>query len=237
MFAAHYTRVKTSSSSSVHSHRPHGGPSSSGSSAARPFVVPRDCSLLEHTDAYWSNTIRQQLYSLPNDNDIGVWARLTAVQPRGNRVRVLKSANMQGQIIFTVLGDGTARVTDWRYLPELLYLNPVNYFLAHPFVDAIYVETVETDVYTASSGGTDPSAMGTIGFEEGSARTLDSQSTRSSASSSNASTTTNYALVLHRHELTRPLLHTIRALQTLFFTEHNIALPHAREFTCTLHGR
>ena len=204
------------------------------------FVVPHGARQVHHDAAYWHGGARHQLYDVPDRNQVALWTSVHAVQPSGNRVRVLKSRNIKGYILFYQQADRTSRIGDWQYIHELLMLNPVNYFLAHPQVDAIYVETTDTDQYTQSSGQSDPSAMVTVGdaLSSGSGHSLDSHSTASARTDdTDSDPAPNYALVLHRSEYTYEVAVAIREMQSNFFINNRSSFPPARSFTNTLHGR
>lgn len=231
---------KISSSSSIRSNLHHGSSQvPHGAVAGQPvFSPPHGALQIGHDAPYWSGAGRFELYDIPVDTDDATWSRIHRVQDSGNRVRVLKSSNISGYILYHQEPNGGTRVGDWRYIHELLMLNPINYFLAHPQIDSIWVELLDTDVYTASSGGTDPSGMVTVGdaSTDGSGRSLGSRS-RGSVSTSTEDLVPNYALAIHRSEYTYSIALAIRQMQADFFSDNRIGFPHARSFTNTLHGR
>lgn len=191
---------------------------------------------------YWNDPTRYYLYPIPDDNEYAVWNELNRECSRdsGGCIRVLKASSTPGYAIYSVDRTGLARVVDWTYLVDLLYLDPVGYFLEHPRVNSIYIETDDLDGTGDSSAGTDPSRMYTVGHDSQSAASRGSSSRRTASiaeSQASGNAVPNYALVVHRSELDSLTLRCIHNQQIAFFTTHNIALPPARDFVATLHGR
>jgi hypothetical protein len=98
------------------------------------------------------------------------------------------------------------RVTDWTYLPDLLFFNPYKYFLNHPLVESIWIE--RTDIndpvrYVHDPEDVDPTPI---------------------------------ALVIRRSELSYTFCNIIRQQQLHFFDSHDLVIPGDTEFLGTLHG-
>jgi hypothetical protein len=179
-----------------------------------------------------SDPHRLELYYLPPPSS-PLWIRL--IQPTTGdeaRIRVLRSHNTPG-VLFSHLDDeGVDRVDDLTSLPDLLFLNPFQYFLRHQHINAIWVEVLNTDSYTASSARSDPADMATV-----TAASAGSDAASYALTASTAGDTPRYALVLRRTELTHELLCAYRRTQYDYFDRHLSGLPAAMEFTRTLHGR
>lgn len=173
---------------------------------------------------------RRQLYHIPSESADHVWSRVRLVRPErdGGRVRVLESRNTSGVLTYTVMDNGLAVVSDWTYLPDLLFFNPVQYFLDHPHINEIWCDTTDTEELVPSEARSDPVAVRTVIGTDRSSGTSRSGSGRELP---------NYALVLCRHELTFAKAVFIRSAQANFFRSHNLPLPPARDFLNTIHDR
>ena len=177
---------------------------------------------------------RWDLYRI-SPRDDPVWASLRdAILDHDRRTRVLLSHHTPGFILHTPDIFGNERLTDWTHLPDMLFLHPLAYFLAHPNIAAIYVEDKDDNTYSASSGRSDPGDVVTIGRQS-------TSSSSSSASESSSSTTSltplSLVLAIRRSELTFDIAVSIRDMQCAFFTHNHLRVPHADEFVDTLHGR
>lgn len=157
------------------------------------------------TSSYWSNQTRLDLYYLPPVHS-RVWDRISIVGPHCTERRILGAHNTEGFVI--AHPDQTNRffiVDDWTYLPDLLFFNPYEYFVAHPTVESIWVERFDPRQrvrYVSDPSDVSPPEL---------------------------------ALVVAREELNLSLLHDIRFSQHVFFLQHQLQVPDASEFTRTLH--
>lgn len=169
----------------------------------------------------------------------------TTASADGGCIRILYSRNTRGTVIFGIQADGLARVTEWSLLDDLRDWNPVDYFILHPLVNEVWVETEESDDYSASHADTDATGLHTSGYDAASSSSSSSsggtRSTRSVGISlgsvASADDAPNFALVLRRSELNYDVAHNCRRLQQAFYTDHHIPLPPASAFLHTLHGR
>lgn len=190
------------------------------------------------TPHYWSNELRHELYHIPPEADVETWSRITTVVPEhlGGRVRVLKSHSTPGYLLYHIQADGTPIVRDWTLLPDLVLFNVPQYFIDHPNIESIWIETKDVANIDASSAGSDPLGIHT-------ASDAASQGSRSSRSRSAAGSQASeefqpdYALVIRRTECTWQMCNIIRAVQSSFFARNHANPPHANEFSCNLHGR
>ena len=185
----------------------------------------------------WSSGIREHIYPLPGPHDPQLGAARVRVPAAQRRSRILRSANTQGQIslVLDATDNRVDRVIEWHQLPDLLYWNPFRYFTNedHASIDDVWLETVDSSTYTASSGRFDPaaviSACGSV--------VSDASTVSMSESNSNEEEPLSAAIVLRRSELTYPVLSGIRFLQEEYFLERNLLFPACSEFRSTLHGR
>ena len=237
------SKISSSSSSSIqHGSALDSAPAAANNGAAN--IASADApvhafaaQLADRSAAYWSDGNRYTLYPIPGSHHHDVWTAIRRIEhdDQLRQTRILYSRNTHGYIVYDVLPDGTAVVTNWTLLPDLLMLDPISYFLAHPRVNSIYCETTDTDEYSVSTGDNDDSSLHTIGIDASSS-TIASDD-RSTAGSSDASSISNFALVISRDELTYEVATLIRDRQHEFFYHNNLSLPPVHQFTSTLHGR
>lgn len=185
---------------------------------------------------YWSNPHRGRLYPIPPDDD-PIWITINHVwtAAQGRRVRILRSANTPGTIVSMVDQIGIARVTDWTYLPDLLFFNPLEYFVAHANIESVWVENIDTDEQQESDAETDPTGLHTVG--SGSVAGAQSSHASNRSARSDQSVQQDYALVVRRGELNHASALLIHNQQMSFFLSHNLGLPPHYEFADTLHNR
>lgn len=205
---------------------------------------------------HWRDPGRPRLWPIPLHDEPQVWRKLRTECSRedGCTVRILRSHSTPGYIIFTVCGDGLARLTTWHYLPDLLMFNPVAFFLEHPKCNSIYIETIDSDRTDESSAATDVSGLETVGYNESASTTTsnnnevriptgttqegnEGRNVAPSSSSSDDGQSIDYALVLHRRECDILALEGIQDNQRSFFTLNRLVIPPASDFLSTLHGR
>lgn len=194
---------------------------------------------------YWNNPTRSRLWPIPYHDEPEVWKALQAEWPRDDKseIRILRSHCTPGYVIFAVDADGSTHLTTWHYLPDLLMFDPVAYFLEHPRINAIYVETNDSDRNDESSAATNVSGLDTVGYYS------TTGSSRSGAINNNESGEVDggsaiqgdepigYALVLRRRDLGPMQLEAIQAHQKQFFDLNSVAYPPASKFKSVLHKR
>lgn len=149
----------------------------------------------------WDDPRRIQLYPIPLDNQS--YTRLRNV--RGPSHALILRAHTPGFVTPSVPDqDGIQRVTDITLVPDLLFLNPVDFFRTHRDVDSIWIEAIDPaepveEVSTASQADPIPQY-----------------------------------LVIRRSELCYDICSYYRVVQHHFFTSHHLLLPRASEFLSTL---
>lgn len=146
------------------------------------------------------------------------------------RIRILQSENTPGYVTWMDGDDGITRLCHWTTVPDLLLFNPFQYFITHPEIESIWIQTLDTDAYTASSARSNPAAIVTA-----SARSQ--RSNQSNGSAGSGGENPGYALVIRRSECTLPQLWLHRELQHLYFIDAGIVIPDADMFSSNLHGR
>lgn len=181
---------------------------------------------------------RSLLYPLPHALNHDEWARVQEERATndGGRERILQSRSTPGYLMYLVDHTGLARVADWTYLPDLLMLNPIAYFLHHPHINAIWCDTTDTTDQTNSSAGSDPTGVHTIGFVDDDRSQRDGLASIAGASAA-SNDEVNYALVVRRRELTPLVAQLFHDMQRDFFVRNDLPIPPTREFVDTLHGR
>ena len=199
----------------------------------------------------WNDPARAELYPIPAPNDLQ-WSVIRQQPTAADaRIRLLRSHNTLGQIISLLGDDGVDRITDWSYLPDLQFWRPVEYFISHPHITAVWIETQDDDSYSASSGQSDPGDVVTVGGSVASAGSrpaarsaarLPADADRHDPSSdsvsvSSISSARPLAIVVRRSEMSYELATMFRTLQHYHFTRHGQYPPPCDEFTVTLHGR
>lgn len=185
----------------------------------------------------WGNPGRNLLYSIPLSSDHATWVKVQHVCTReeGGTVRILSSHSTAGTIVYAVSDNGLACVGDITLLPDFLMLNFVQYFLTHPRVNEIWVETTDTDADDDSSARSDPASVYTVG-SAASTNNNDEEGEQDEAGDEGEAAP-NYALVIRRRTLNYLTASSLRALQAQFFINHHTPYPDPRAFVDTLHGR
>lgn len=205
----------------------------SSSAGSRRVSVGRD---------HWTDSSRRDPYWLPPPED-ALWNQVTTECTRDNgaAIRVLYSRNTRGFLVFDIEDNGTARITNWCPIDDLLQWNPLQYFITHPNINEVWIETVDTDEYSESDADTDPSGLHTVAGSVRSRVTRSTNSARSLGSDSTRSDDTaappNYAIVIRRREYTCAVANILRSNQAHFFLDQGIGMPDASCFRDTLHGR
>lgn len=200
--------------------------------------IPHATNVHNHNIPYWTDVNRGELYYIPPESDVAAWSAIKQVvdEDHGGRVRVLKSRSTPGFLSYAVEDDGTPVVQDWTHLPDLVLFNVPQYFLDHPNIESIWIETADEASYEESSAQSDPYGVRT-------ASSGDSQGSRSIAADSRRSESTDaefvpdYALVLRRTECTYNICRVLRNVQRSFFDRTHTPVPRADDFSCNLHGR
>ena len=167
-----------------------------------------------------------ELYPIPPAGSEQWRAVLTPVEPHEQRSRVLYSRNTLGTIITAVDEQGVDRIFDFSQCPDLLFLNPLMYFLRHPTIEDIYVETVDEDDYSVSHGTASIGRVSTAASDS-----VGSQSARTHETPLDA------ALFLRRSEFRYELALLIRAMQHDIFDRWGMHPPPADAFTDLIHSR
>jgi hypothetical protein len=156
-------------------------------------------------------------------------------QPEG-RIRLLRSRSTAGVFISALQRDGVDILTDWGAVPDLLFLDPLRYFVDHPHINAIWVELVDASEYSASHASSDLADIATA--SRASETTFSGgEPVISSSSSAVAVPSSSYARVIRRSDLTHAYLSALREYQHQHFLTRLVCPPTARDFVGTLHGR
>ena len=164
------------------------------------------------------------------------------------RVRVLYSRNLQGFIHATHDCLGNYRVTDHHLLPDIFWVDWPRYFLAHPNIQAVYVEDADDDSYSASSANSDPADVVTVGTMESTSSADDNdpdarlahrsrELSRIREDQGDEPVPRSLALVFRRSEITHSAAIAIREDQHRFFSSHQLNLPDPADFRDVIHGR
>ena len=156
-----------------------------------------------------------------------MWRDVVRVLPvEVQRVRVLRSRSTRGEVQTFIDHVGVARAVDWSFLPDLLYLDPLRYFLTHPQYMEIWIELDDVSTYSTSHA---TGSVGEVVSAAGPSSTV--------SSSSGTETAANIALVLRRSEFTHTYALLCRQLQFDAFRAWHVDLPPTACFLATLHGR
>ena len=140
--------------------------------------------------------------------------------------------------------DGIDRVTQWATLPDLVFWNPFLYFLNHPKIRSVWIETddQEGSVYS-SDGESDPADVVTVVQADdpaGLPTPTKSSTGRSVAAASAASGSVhpiNIALILRRDEYDYETALEIRLYQVRVLDSGVFGRRREWAFRDTLHGR
>ena len=156
-------------------------------------------------------------------------------------MRILFSHHTRGLLGIGVADDGTTRAIDWGGVPALVLFNPLQYLLTHPFVEEVWMETVDDDTYSSSRGSGHRERVSSVysttsgGGDSSSDRMGDAAV---SVVSSSASSLESFegALVLRRSEFNFDVAYYIREMQREVFDEAGVVPPPVEYFRNTLHG-
>ena len=169
---------------------------------------------------------RAVLYAIPLASD-DCWRRVCEPVDRTlQRSRVLYSRNTHGTIITGIDDQGLERIYDFSQCPDLLFLNPLAYFLRHPEIEDIYVETIDDDDYSVSHGTASIGRVSTAASDS-----VGSQSARTHETPLEA------ALFLRRSEFRYELALLLRAMQHDVFDRWGMLPPPADAFSDVIHSR
>lgn len=168
------------------------------------------------------------LYDIPPRSD-DVWRRILLGPPEGERPRsrIMRSHHTRGEAGTILDHQRVERVVDWSLLPDLLFLNPLQWLLAHPQYLELWLEAIDDDSYSASHG------TGSV------SEVVSAASSTATTARTDATPTTDFpgALVLRRSEFTFDLAVLLRELQFEAFNTWNVCPPHSSCFLSTIHGR
>jgi hypothetical protein len=161
---------------------------------------------LPHRQIDWRNPLRAELYPIPPQHS-AAWHHVRTAAADAAAL-VLPSDRVHGFAIPTPLPiNGHYRVAEWTYLPDLLFLNPYEFFLTHPSVSSLWIQT--DDPHETVELVSHPSEADEIPS----------------------------LLVLDRSEVTYAFCDYIRQAQRDFFARHQLTIPAAQEFSATVCGQ
>jgi hypothetical protein len=156
-----------------------------------------------HVD--WQDPLRPELYPIPPQHSVA-WHNIRTAEADAEAL-VLPSDRVHGFAIPTPVPiNGHYRIREWTYLPDLLFLDPYEFFRTHPRVSSLWIQT--DDPHETVELVSHPSEADEIPS----------------------------LLVLDRSEVTYALCDYIRQVQREFFARFELTIPAAREFSATICG-